>query len=790
MNTTVEAILAAAADEGRETLFEHEVYGVLGALGIATPRAHFLGVGEAHSAAALRRLRELGDRIVLKVVSEKIAHKSDVGGVREVESAPAHVEAAVGHMLDEVPRRFLESHPGRGDPSIRGVLAVEKVDFARAGLGSELFVSYRQSREFGPVLTLGVGGVETEWIGAACRRGRAVISQSLDGADPETLLRGFEGSLALDRLLGRVRGARPLVERAALLDLLRGFLRLSSAAPDRFEVIELEVNPFAVSRGKLVALDGLSRFGHRRAPRAPAPIESIERLLRPRSAALIGASAKGRNMGRIILGNMIDAGFDRARLYAIRPGIETLDGVRCVPAIADLPERVDLLIVAVGAAQVPGLIEEIVESERAIGVILIPGGMGEKAGGEELERAVKEAIARARAGGHPLAVNGGNCLGIVSRPGHYHTLFIPREKLPLRARADQSGLAIVSQSGAYLISRLSKIGGLSPRYAISVGNQVDLTVTDHVRALLRDPEVTTIALYVEGFQDGDGRALCRAIGEARATGRDVIFYKAGRTAEGQRASAGHTASLAGDYELSVSLVERAGALLARDFDEFLDLIKVSAFLGRRRWRARRPGTPADLSLAALTNAGYEAVGISDALRGADFEVRLARFSAKTEARLQAALADFHLDALVDVHNPFDLTPMAGDEAHEAVMRAFIEEEDVDAILCATVPLTPAMDTLFADDTAAQSDAAASSLIGRLARLRAETDKPIAVSIDAGHLFDPMARAIEALGLPVFRSADRAVRALGRYARQKGQPLQGHPPGWRLDAGARPSQKSR
>lgn len=767
MNTGTAAfapIMAAAARAGRKALFEHEVYGVLGALGIAAPRALFLRAGEALGGQSRQQLRSLGERIVLKVVSEKIAHKSDVGGVCEVSSDPECVAAAIARMCREVPRRFLESHPDAGTVPIRGVLAVEKVDCARAGLGSELLVSYRHNREFGPVLTLGIGGLEAEWIGAACLPGRAVASQSLDRADPEALLAGFEHTLAVERLLGRVRGARPLVERSALIELLRAFLGLATADLGQLEVIELEVNPFAVSRGRLVALDGLLRFGHKPAPRARAPIDAVERLLRPRSAALIGASAKGRNMGRIILGNVLEAGFDRARLYAIRPGLDALDGVRCVPSIAALPERVDLLIVAVGAAQVPGLIEEAVESDRAASAIVIPGGMGEKEGGAALEGAVKRAIARGRARGQPFAVNGGNCLGIVSRPGRYHTLFIPPEKLPIGLEGDGQGVAIVSQSGAFLISRLSKAAAIQPRYAISVGNQVDLTVTDHVQALLGDPEVRTIGLYVEGFRDGDGLALCRAIRAARRSGRDVIFYKAGRTAEGQRASAGHTASLAGDFDLCASLVDRAGALVARDFEEFLDLVKVSAFLGRRRWRTRA-GT-ADLSLAALTNAGYEAVGISDALHGADFDVRLARFSAATEARLRSALAEFHLDALVDVHNPFDLTPMASDAAHEAVMRALIDDADVDAILCSTVPLTPAMHTLFDGDAAARAAASTDSLVGRLTRLAQETDKPIAASIDAGHLFDPMARAIEALGVPVFRSADAAVRALGRYARQK------------------------
>ena len=144
-------------------------------------------------------------------------------------------------------------------------------------------------------------------------------------------------------------------------------------------------------------------------------------------------------------------------------------------------------------------------------------------------------------------------------------------------------------------------------------------------------------------------------------------------------------------------------------------------------------------------------------------MRLAEFSPQTTERLRDALRSARLDALVEVHNPLDLTPMADDAAHEAALRAFIDCDAVDAILRATVRLTPAMQTLFADTDAALAELARDSLVGRLARLAQQTDKPIAVSIDSGHLFDPMARALESLGLPVFRSADTAVRALGRYA---------------------------
>jgi acyl-CoA synthetase (NDP forming) len=115
-------------------------------------------------------------------------------------------------------------------------------------------------------------------------------------------------------------------------------------------------------------------------------------------------------------------------------------------------------------------------------------------------------------------------------------------------------------------------------------------------------------------------------------------------------------------------VKSAGAYVARNFDEFADLVKVSTMLGAKQWSGPR--------LAALSNAGYEAVGIADALRGDGWHLELARWSPETRQRLQQALAAGKLDTLVDVRNPMDLTPMANDQAHEDVLRAFLAEPGV------------------------------------------------------------------------------------------------------------------
>ncbi len=777
MHEALIQILDDAAAQGRSSLLEHEVYRFLQAAGCTVPRFFVLAPNEPPSADALRALG--GDQVVVKVISERIAHKTDVGGVVLVPARPDAVRAAMQSMLEQIPARFAQwiarhhathaATPASADPSdlarevrasILGFMIVERVSLEGKGPGSELLVGLRHNREFGPVLTLGVGGVDTELLGAASKKGLAVVSASPILLDEHALLDVMRPTLAYRRLAGLTREARPLVQDDAIVDVLHAFRQIALAlgsdgrSADSWTVTELEVNPFAAAAGRLVALDGLLKFRRSRELPPARPRDSLPSLLQPKSIAVIGVSTKALNMGRIILRNVLEAGFDHSHAYVVHPGAAELDGVRCVPTVRDLPERVDVFVLAVTAEQVADLMDEIVEHDRAVGVILITGGLGEKAGGETIEERIKGAVRRARGLARPFVINGGNSLGIVSRPGRYHTLFIPTNKLPLRADG-KGNVAFLSQSGAYMISRMSKLAWLSPRYAVSTGNQVDLSVTDYLRYMTDDAALQTIAVYVEGFKDADGLAFASAARDAVSAGKDVVFYKAGRTTEGKSATSGHTASLAGEYDVCESIVRASGAFVARTFEEYLDLLKISSLLGAKQWSGRR--------LAAMSNAGYEAVGIADSVRGDGWDLRLASLRDDTRDRLREVLADGRLDALVDVRNPLDITPMANDQTHEDVVRAFLDDPEVDIVLCASVPLTPAMATLADGVPESQSILGTGSLPNRLARVLSSSAKPVAACIDSGLLFDPMARLLEESGVPTFRSADAAVRTLGLYA---------------------------
>jgi acyl-CoA synthetase (NDP forming) len=121
-----------------------------------------------------------------------------------------------------------------------------------------------------------------------------------------------------------------------------------------------------------------------------------------------------------------------------------------------------------------------------------------------------------------------------------------------------------------------------------------------------------------------------------------------------------------------------------------------------------------------------------------------------------------LDGLIDVRNPLDLTPMANDAAHEDAVRSFLGDENVDLVLCSTIPLTPAMATLSTGVPEEQSIRNPGSLVNRLARIIQEAKKPVVVSLDSGAIYDPMCQAFEEMGIPTFRSVDDTIRSMGLY----------------------------
>jgi acyl-CoA synthetase (NDP forming) len=507
-------------------------------------------------------------------------------------------------------------------------------------------------------------------------------------------------------------------------------------------LLEFEMNPLVFTAEGPVALDALAVVGRGSShAHRERPVEAISNQLRPESMAVIGVSER-MNPGRMIVRNILEAGFPADRLTVIKPGVDQIDGCQCVPDVESLAEPVDLLVVAVGADAVPDLIDEVLACGNARSIALISGGLGERPGTEGAADRLRQAISDARVTGRSVVVSGPNSMGIRSEPGHYDATFIPAERMTPGAKQSHP-VGLVAQSGAFTLSRLDRLPWLRPRYVVTVGNQIDLTVGDYLEYFAADPEVLIAACYVEGLAPGDGDRALRAARRIRERGGVLLWHRGGRTAAGARSAASHTAAVATDDIVARSLARSVGILEADSLDDFDDLMRLVVLL-----HDRPIGGP---GIGIVSNAGFECVAAADALG----VLVAGEFSAETRDRIEALLAAAGLRGIAGAQNPLDLTPIADDEVYAAVVKAVLDDPAVDVAAIGCVPFSPALRTMPADVDLA------GSLPSRLVSLAAHPT-PWAAVVDAGRLYDPMADHLEAAGIPVVRSMDRAVRLLERY----------------------------
>jgi len=771
-------LLHQAVDAGRTTLFEHEVYQFIRLIGGETPPQFlFLAHDERLNRPMLDALP--GEQVVIKIVSRYILHKSDVGGVRVSQKKVEDVLSTLRRMSFEIPETYahlLITRPEQAPDIYRGLTREDLISAISGDIegyllcqymqpdseefGNELFVSLRNSREFGMVISAGLGGRDTELFAARFRKGQAIVAASTEMVDGQTFFEMFKQTISYKKLAGLTRGQQRIVTDnqllecfAALIEVGRYFSISNPTSP--FVLEELEVNPFAFSNYLMIPLDGLCRFSTDKRHAGLRPTDQIDKLLHPATIGVVGISTKKLNIGRIILNNILANGFAGENLRLIHPDAKEIDGLPTLPSLTELTEKVDLLVLAVSGNLVPQMIDEILEHNLAESVVLVSGGIGEQDDQGHIVREIKAKISAARQTSSQAPIFlGANSLGILSQPGRYDALFIPDSKLPINRENYRRTLALVSQSGAYMITRMSTLNFLDPAYAISIGNQIDLTAGDFLYYLNTLNELKTLAFYVEGFTDLDGLSFSKAIRTAVKSGKKVIFYKAGRTPEGKNALSGHTASVAGDYMVCESCVSQAGAMVAETFNIFEGLLRLSCTLYNKSISGNR--------LAAVSNAGYEAVGIADNILGEDYRLEMASLSRSSLTKVQATIAAAGLDSLAQVQNPLDITPMASEDVYVEIISTLLADQNTDAVVAAIVPLTPLLHTLPSEIEPDQTHGLAHSIVERISTLNSSSTKPLVMVVDSGRLYDPMADGFQKNGLPVFRSADLAVSVLGKY----------------------------
>jgi acetate---CoA ligase (ADP-forming) len=443
-------------------------------------------------------------------------------------------------------------------------------------------------------------------------------------------------------------------------------------------------------------------------------------LLQPRSVAVVGASRTPSALGRRVLDALIGAGFE-GPIYPVNAQADEIAGRRCYHSARELPRDVDLAVIAVPSALVPGAIDDC----GAAGVrtiVVISAGFGETG---EPGRALQQTVLdRVRAYG--MRMVGPNCMGLFNTRlrlnASFSPLFPPPGPVALSSQSGALGLAIIEQAAHRHV-------GLST--FVSVGNKADVSSNDLLEYWEQDPDTSVILLYLESF--GNPRKFAQL---ARRIGRHkpIVAVKSGRTRAGGRAARSHTAALAASDAVADELFRATGVIRAGTIDEMFDV--ASCLASQPLPQGRR--------VAVVTNAGGPGILAVDACEGAGLSV--VEFSPTTRARM----AEF-LPASASLGNPVDMVASAGADAYRRAIAVALDADEIDALIVIYTPVDPA-----------QSADILRGVAGGIADGRAAgRQKPVLACLLAGSTTTPL--EIGAERVPVFAFPENAARALSRAA---------------------------
>ncbi|MFY2029283.1 acetate--CoA ligase family protein [Achromobacter xylosoxidans] len=381
----------------------------------------------------------------------------------------------------------------------------------------------------------------------------------------------------------------------------------------------------------------------------------VWQLLRPRSVAVVGASADPAKTAGRPIAYLRKHGFD-GRIYPVNPKAAEIEGLRCYPDVRSLPEAPDVAIVLLGAQRTQQAIRELAGIGAGAAIVLASGYSETGEEGARRQRELRDAAGAMR-------ILGPNTIGLVNLT----------DRITLSASgalaADQlvgGGIGLVSQSGGILGALLSRATarGIGFSKLISTSNEVDLDLADFIGALADDPATRVIALYVETIRHP--AAFRAAARKAIRAGKPIVAFKIGRSDSGAQAAASHAGALAGADAMYDALFEEAGIIRAQAFSDLLDI--PAALASGSRLAGRR--------IAVLTSTGGAGTLVADCLGLAGFE--LPAPDAPTGAALRALQTGEH--AALD-RNPIDVT-LAGlqPDVLRGAVRAVLESDGYDALV--------------------------------------------------------------------------------------------------------------
>lgn len=471
----------------------------------------------------------------------------------------------------------------------------------------------------------------------------------------------------------------------------------------------------------------VSRMDHRR----------IDRLLRPASVAVIGASDKPGALGASVLENLDRNRFQGA-VFPVNPNRAEIGGRTCLATASDLPLGVDCAVLAVPRSAVIETLEALAAREVGAAIVFAAGFAEDgEAGGAEQRRITEIAASSG------MVIEGPNCLGSVNYVDRTPLTFVETEC----TAPSGPGIAVVSQSGAMaaVLTTTLRARDLSVSYSVSTGNEAASGVEDYLEWLVGDPHTRVVAMIVEQFRRP--AKFLSAAARLREAGTKIVLLHPGRSEAARESAATHTGALAGDYPLMRAVVADAGVIFAETLEELGDIVEI----------IQRCPPMSGAEVAVLGESGaFKALTLDLA---EDVGLVLAPLGDDDSPALRAALPPF-----VPVSNPLDITAMGLSQPsiYTESLRALLTDRRVGAILAGII----------------QTDAATCGLkfppILAAIESEAATKPFVYAGLDEGapvpaEWLERMRRA----GVACFPSAERAVRALARLAQAHKRRI-GHP----------------
>jgi acetyl coenzyme A synthetase (ADP forming)-like protein len=619
----VQKILDDAKKAGREALTAPEARGICEAYGITIPKE-----GVANSADEAAKLAgSIGFPVVMKIVSPQILHKTEAGGVIVGVKSAAAAQEAFNTIIANAKKYDAKAE----------ILGVQ-VQQMLAG-GQEVIIGAVTDPAFGKLVAFGLGGVLVEVL--------KDITFRLAPASNEDALSMLDGIAAAEILRG-VRGAKP-VDRAALSDMIE---RVSALVADFPEISELDLNPvFATDTGATAAdVRVVLNFNPpppRDRPSQAAIVEKMNRIMKPKALAVIGASNENGKIGNSVMKNLINGGY-QGDIYPIHPSADSIMGKKAYKSVKDVPGDIDVAVFAIPAKFVAQALIEVGEKKIA-GAILIPSGFAETGNVQGQEELV--AIGRK----YGVRLMGPNIYGFYYTPSNlcatFCTAYDVKGHAALSSQSGGIGMAIIG------FSRSAKMGVSA---IVGLGNKSDIDEDDLLTFFEQDDNTTIIAQHCEDLKDGRSFA---EVAKRVSKKKPVVVLKAGRTSMGARAASSHTGALAGNDKIYEDVFKQSGVIRARSLRDLLEFARGIPVLP----------TPKGNNVVIITGAGGSGVLLSDAC--VDNGLSLMAMPPDLDAAFRKFIPPFGAAG-----NPVDITGGEPPSTYQNTVRLGLQDERIHALI--------------------------------------------------------------------------------------------------------------